>query len=408
MRTGVHPADRKILIGAGIALVALTAGAFLLTPPPGERDRGIPTTYSSGSSGARAAFLLLKDVGYDLARWEQPPTYLAQEPPGTTYILAEPLFPSTSEERIAVHTFVRRGGRVILAGSAMGLLPDPPTMSGREGGESEWQTFRAAHPSPLTRGASEVVMAGGGARAAALAGKYVPLYSDDKGPAAVTYRAGEGEVIWLSAATLMSNAAIGQAQNLEFLLNAAGAKGGRIRWDEYYHGYQGSLWTYMGRTPVPWGLAQVAVVLLAVVLTFGRRHGPVMPPHTETRLSPVEFVETLGGLYHRARASGQAVGIAYRRFRYLLAKRLGLSPTTPVEQMHNAARDRLGAKYPGLYEAMLKCDRLERNPELEDNDPAALRLVQALEHYARLMKLEAVPRAETVREEPRQPSTGTK
>jgi hypothetical protein len=406
VRSGIHPADRKILIGAGIVLVALTAGAFLVTPAPAEEDRGIATTYSSGSGGARAAFLLLKELGYNVARWEQEPTWLAGEAPGTTFILAAPLFPSSSEERIAVHTFIRRGGRVILAGPVVGFLADPPSLGRREGHETEWESFSAVHPSPLTRGAPQITMAGGGQRASSKAEGFVPLYGDEKGAVVVTYRAGAGEVIWLSQVTPLTNAGIAQAQNLELLLNAVGQPGGRLLWDEYYHGYRGSLWSYLARTPVPWGLAQLAVVLVAVVLTYSRRRGPVMPPYTETRLSPVEFVETLGGLYHRARASGPAVGIAYRRFRYLLAKRLGLSPATPVEQLHHAARERLGAKHAGLYDAMLKCDRLERHPELEDNDAAALKLVQAIEHYARLMKLEAEPRAPRAPQEPRATATG--
>ena len=62
------------------------------------------------------------------------------------------------------------------------------------------------------------------------------------------------------------------------------------------------------------------------VATFSRRHGPISTPIQPSRLSPLEFVETLGDLYLSAHAGSAAVRIADQRLRFQLSRQLGLPP----------------------------------------------------------------------------------
>jgi len=389
MPVPLEPGDRRFLIIVGGLLLAVVMIVLAVSPPPAAQSAGFPSSYSPASDGAKAAFLLLKDLGFDLERWERPASELPGEPAGTLLILAEPFLAPSADERQAVHSFVRRGGQVLAAGpGAARLLPDGGALD-YEPPAAGWKEFRAVLPSPLTRGAPRITLEPRARWQMAHFAHAAP-YAEGINSVVVAYRYGEGQVVWWAAATPLTNAGIRQSGNLTLLLNSLGPPGQkRLLWDEYYHGQRGSLWSYFAGTPLPWGLLQLGLVALAVLLTFARRAGPVRAPVPVSRLSPIEFVETLGDLYHRAHAAPAAVAIAWQRFRYRLARRLGLSPAAAIAQLYQSVRDRLGWKEPGFFEALQRAERAARNPALTDAE--ALQIVQSLEHYAELLQLKPRP-----------------
>jgi hypothetical protein len=101
----------------------------------------------------------------------------------------------------------------------------------------------------------------------------------------------------------------------------------------------------------------------------------------ESRLSPLEFVETLGGLYQQKGGAAEALEIAYHRFRFLLLRRLGLPATTSLQQIQSAVRDHLGWGIPGFSETLLRCDLGVKNPHL--TAAQSLHLIQELHDYTR-------------------------
>jgi hypothetical protein len=173
-----------------------------------------------------------------------------------------------------------------------------------------------------------------------------------------------------------------------------GASPGEITflWDEYFHGYRGSLWDYFRKTPVPWAIFQLAVVALFVLLAFGRRSGPIYAPAAVSRLSPLEFVDTLGDLSRRANAGSAAVRVAYKRFRTQLLRRLALSSSISNAELDSAVRERLGWKQPGLMDILQRADKVSR--ESAASNAEALKIVQALEHYEVLFGLKTRPNEE--------------
>ena len=214
------------------------------------------------------------------------------------------------------------------------------------------------------------------------------IFGDEDHAVVISYAYGKGQVIWWAGATPLTNAGVKEPGNMELLLNSVGpASGQRVMWDEYFHGERRSIYSYLETTPLIWGLAQGGVLMLAVFATFSRRSGPVRPLVPVSRLSPLEFVESLGGLYQRAQAGGAAVRVAHQRFRYLLIKRLGLGSNATTKELAAAVRERLGWKEPGLNDVLYGCERAANNPELEDEE--ALGLVQALEQYTRVLRLSA-------------------
>jgi len=205
----------------------------------------------------------------------------------------------------------------------------------------------------------------------------------------VRYSAGkddDGEVIWWATATPLTNAGLREAGNLELLLNAVGDKAStRVLWDEYSHGHRGGTHSLLSGTPVPWALLQLAGVMLAAILTFSRRSGPIHDDHDPSRLSPLEFVHTLGNLYRRAKGSEVAVGAALQRFRRLLSKRLGAPAHATAEQMYAALETRLGFHDDGFVDTVHAAERAASSPQVDPK--TALKLVRRLQQYLVELKL---------------------
>jgi hypothetical protein len=230
-------------------------------------------------------------------------------------------------------------------------------------------------------------------------GAQVPLYGMPEEPVVVTWRLGKGRILWWASPTPVTNSGITREGSLPFFLDCiqaarpgANPNETTVLWDEYFHGYRESLWGYFGQTPVPWAVFQLAVVAVFVLLAFGRRSGPIYAPAAVSRLSPLEFVDTLGDLYGRASAGSAAVRVAYQRFRMQLVRRLGLAPASLNMQLDAAVRARLGWKQPGLMDTLQRAEKAARESGVHSSE--ALKIVQALEHYEVLFGLKTRPHEE--------------
>jgi hypothetical protein len=393
MSPKLSPKDRKLFLGAGFVFVLLIAAALVLSS--GDRAQAeYPSSYSSASGGAKAAYRLLTETGYKVQRWERPLSDLSLDSTQPlTLVLAEPDEAPTREEKERLKTFIAQGGHVIATGMFAGtFLPEndsvPDILSGMT-----WKNATSLSPSQITRAAPEIMLAPRAYWQDSTAA--YPLYGDGDHALVVKYPFGRGEVLWWAAATPLTNAGLKEPGNLEFFLACLGDQKNEILWDEYIHGYRQTLAGSIAHSPVKWLFAQFVLLALAIVATFSRRSGPTCVPTTEVRLSPIEFVQTLGGLYERAGTPSVVVDICYRRFRYWLTRRLGVAANTPAADLASAIRNRWGLNggefpAPGLTNeeiiATLKnCEAASVDPYLKA--AVALRLLQELDGCAAQWKL---------------------
>lgn len=385
MQAAMNRADRRLLTIAGVVVALLLAAALAFSPGPGGEASLVPSTYSATSSGARAAYLLLADLGYQEQRWERPPAGLEDVANGPLLILAEPTETPTQPEKAALWRFVSQGGRVLFCGPEIGsFFPEHPVKA--EGPGQEWMEVTPSLPSALSRGVRKVVL-----DPEAYWGKpdtsQLRLYGGEDSAAIVDWRIGKGDLVWWMSATPLTNAGITQADNLNLFLNSVGGaeeEKPAVYWDEYYHGQRTGLWGYFEKTPLPWSLLQFGLAAVAVLLTFSRRSGPVIPAPQVSRLSPLEFVETMGGLYERAGAASVAVAVPYRRFRLELARMLGCSANTADAELAQAAGERLGFDAAQLAKTLESAAGASEETKLKDK--VALELVRDLERYSQNLR----------------------
>lgn len=367
-----------ILLGVGLFLL-MSAVAYLNSEK--EKGDGHPSSYSNLRKGAKAAYLLLQQSGYPVERWERPPKELPQDSRGTLLIVADPESYPKDEESSAVSRFLLHGGTILAAG----FLPDSfvpkaaatiaePRVGGLE--------CKPAAPTRLTHGGS-ISLDGPLIWESSDRSQLVHFLDANNKAVVVSYSVGPGEVIWWASAWPLENAGIREKNNLELLLNSAGGYQ-RILWDEYYHGERQRIVSHKPVRAYKWAFAQLAVIALAVVLTFSRRSGPLVPLTNQSRLSPLEFVETLGNVFRRARSTQVAVEIAFQRLRQIAARRLGIRGTANAQEIVQAMSHR-GVRLPEVTAHRV------RESEAAASDPAltekaALEYVRALNEAIQLLE----------------------
>jgi hypothetical protein len=377
--------DRWLLIGAGAVLIVLVIAAAIVGPAQVTGESVLPSSYSPAWGGSEAAYLLLQNLGYQIERWEKPAADLPAPAGRTVWILADPATAPNQDDLNGIRRFLDAGGYVLATGSsAAKFLPGAQPFT--EGSPwDNWREFPPLIPSPLTHGIREItLLPPTNWRPQPLS--QVTVFGDEDTAAVVTWKFGRGQIVWWAAATPLINGGIRRTGNLELLLNSMGpAAGTAVLWDEYYHGARETLWSFLAPTPAPWILAQIGLVFLALAFSYSRRLGPARMPAEVSRLSPLEFVETLGDLYDSARAGSSAVETACGRLRFLLARQLGLPIGASPEEISRSASRQLGWKEEALAATLDRADRAARNPRTGNEQ--ALNLVREIHEWIARLKI---------------------
>jgi hypothetical protein len=318
--------DTRILIGITLAvLTVIIVGAFFA--PAREDNDPTPSADNSGAQGAKAAWLLLGQLGYRTERWDRPARDLSEvDASHTTLILAEAYPSDVLKEKPAISDFLQQGGRILATGAVSAtMLP-----------ESHITAPSHIHTSlcyTTPQGLSSLARAG-------RVGLPIPVRWNSDDPSmrvdqacgddavVVHYPAGKGEVIWWSSSAPLSNRSLKNGASLRLFLASIGNPDRLILFDEYIHGARTDLWATAAGTPVAalgWQLAAIAALL---VFSFGRRNGPLRTLVQAPRTSPLEFAESMGDLYRKAGAVNVATSCAERRLFHFLEYEGGIPRET--------------------------------------------------------------------------------
>ena len=376
--------DRRILlwcVGVGVGLALLLG----ILNPTSDNDNRQPSSYLSGQHGALAAYETLLRSGYQVQRWEQPLSELANgSGPDTVVIFAQPFTREIGDIR-AVRTILERGGRVLATGFWGGMI-----LPAGAGSAPETLNFSACRLQPEgldpLAGTGEVWMRPEASWKAGNPVQHVD-YSCAGQPAVVEYLWGKGQVVWWASSTPLENGSIARANDLDLLLNSLGPREGhRFYWDESLHGDVRSVFSYAAGPSLTMLGIGLPLLGILVVLSFSRRSGPVRELPAVERATPVEFLESLGSLYRRAGAASTAAAIAWERFRQRSLRLCGLRRARPGSAELAAMLQRRFPEVDAELEADLaQCEQAAWSDDLHAKE--ALRLVQKLQEHGK--KLEA-------------------
>ena len=384
-RPALDAKDRRmvlIILGLVVTLLVLLA----IFTPAEDANNPVPNSYLSGKHGAKAAYTLLEQSGYSIEHWEQPLSQLALHADSSTVlVLAEP-YSSEKDDRRAVATILRKGGRVLATGLNGGLLlPDSAVT------EAKGVAFAACEAQP--EGLQP--LAGPASSAIWIVPRYTwkddsearTAYTCAGQPVVVELPIEKGRAIWWASSTPLENGSIQRGQNLELLLNSIGpAQNHHIYWDESLHDARAATpWDFVSG-PV-WPLLSFGAIglVLLTVFSFSRRSGPVRALPQAPRTTPIEFLDALGSLYRSTGAASTALQIAWERFRTQAAlltgqRNLKLSAS---EVAANIER-RFGAAGAGMEADLIAAEEACSDEALKAR--RALELVRALRRHEETLR----------------------
>ena len=384
---GVTKRDRRLLLIA-LSLIAGMIVILGIFAPAKNDDDPVPTSWGTGNHGAKAAYLTLGRSGYTVERWTEPLSQLADRADSHTVVIAaEPLPINLEEQKAAIENILKRGGRVLATGigGAM-LLPHSEAVALQNPFAQE------CHATPV---GLDAMSSPDDVRVYLKAYWAKPSVEDrtqylcGARAVVVTYSYGAGEVTWWANSLPLENRGIAEGANLELLLHSVGpAQGAQVYWDESLHGEAPSLWSYAKGTPVQLGIVQIIFAAALLMLSFGRRSGPVRSDPKISRASAGEFVRSLGGLFEKAHATHAVVAIAYQHMRRQMHLNLGVPATVSVQEASEIASRRMhrdaSVEAVGLLANLELAESViagERIPEAK-----ALKLVRALDHHEQQLR----------------------
>jgi hypothetical protein len=324
-------ADRRVVLwlaGGVLLLIVLTA----VFAPVTRDDDVTPSTYNSGTHGAKAAYLILESLGYGVSRSDQPLAAILDgvDAPHTTLVLAGPNAPTeTSQKReyASVERFLESGGRVFSTGFfGAYFLPGGRTGEASAFIEGLCHTTSEGHSAYAEAGSIDLYDR-------APWNSLEPAVRVDQrcgNDAAVVHRTfpNGGEMVWWSNSEPLSTRGIAQDSSLRLLLASVGPASGEharhVIFDEFYHGEQVAPSDYLRGLPLRSLALQATLLIVLLVFSFSRRSGPIREPLYVPRTSPVEFAENMGALYERAGATEPATEAARRRLLHFLEAACGL------------------------------------------------------------------------------------
>ncbi|MGA9767888.1 MAG: DUF4350 domain-containing protein [Blastocatellia bacterium] len=370
-----------LTIGIFFVLVALNFIFFVDTRDAQETEaKADRSSYRTTPYGTHAFYTLLEESGYEATRLEKPYTEIKdRDQIGTLVIIALPDSNNPDEEEFkSLAEWVESGKLLVIIDRSIHIknFGDANADTGIAPGKFE---VRPLQPTIYTRNVERIKASDYATRVRIDSRAVTYHIGDDQGALLADAKMKEGRVVMLTDPFIVANNGIRLADNVIVALNLfADRPAGKIAFDEYHHGYGsrssgGGMLAYFRGTPVPWMLAQAALIAAFVVYTYGRRFARPVPLKREQRTTNLEFVSSMANIARLASASDLAMQNIYGEFRKRLC-RFGSLPLNADDSRLSAAVARRARLDPNeLAELLARAEAVARGEKTTDAE--LLRLV---------------------------------
>jgi hypothetical protein len=349
------------------------------------------STYNAGATGTRALYDFLSESGYKVMRWREAPEKLlgaGGENVQTFVIIGDTRVPVDEEEARSLLLWVERGGRLVVIDRRPenNLLPssgdwtvsteflkfpdldadpsDPAKMtdgitalrpsqstlltrdvesvmpsryfsairfsaSSKTAANTQQDSKTAGSPTPREEGGDSTATP---VDSSSVSPAPVAHLSSTDSVLLIDYPHGRGRIIVLSDPFIVGNVGIGLKDNLRLVVNLLSGPAGMIAFDEFHQGRgvtRNAFASYFSGTPVLWICGQIALLVILILWTRGRRFARPLPLSRVDRRSSLEFVASMAELQQRARAFDLAIENVYARTRRVLARYAGVDYNSP-------------------------------------------------------------------------------
>lgn len=342
MSRGTATAGLAVLLACEL-LVCLPVLAWLVHDTQRRGRHQAPgSSLNAGPDGLRAAALMLAELG----RAGEPLTrsyaaLRAEGAPAVLIVAGRPRRPVAAWERDALAAWIRRGGRLLLAGA--------PSPLPRELG-IEIEPARACLPDDecvawQPEGPGRLVLAGsgGGLRwdAARLSGPARTLYREQGRPVVASLPLGAGQVVALASAEPLTNAALAHGGHAALLAELTA--GGPVGFDEYHlgHGAEPGVLGYLAQRGLLAPLPQLVLLALLWLWRAQIALATRRPEEPHAASSPTPLVDGLARLYRAALPPPAAVRLLLHHGLDRLTRSLRRPrPLRTLDDLTRAVQDR--------------------------------------------------------------------
>jgi hypothetical protein len=290
-----------------------------------EKQKG--TSYDASSKGFRAAYLLLEELSYPVARSRR-------STGGAARFVLSPN--SSQKEAPSVDEWVRRGGVLILADDASEFAKKLGMNLKARQNQADPETLKASGrgTAELAPGKTRVEWPGQTGRVWARA---------DDSPAITIYQRGRGEIWLLNMPELFDNKHLKSADNAILLCRLADDvlehRPGNLSFDEYFHGLRDrpSVTELLFEPPALWITLQGLLLIVLVIGHYAPRFGGYRPEARIRRRSKEEFLDAMASLLERNGDYAAAYRTVHENLLRAIETALGLPPGTPPQIIVQAA-----------------------------------------------------------------------